>query len=126
MRSQISHMLVDSAWEQHVANSRLETSPLVEAYAKNDHLGFCVYYMRKSAPKPPLHSRLPDSSDQRQNVCCSRSKARDSDQHRAKLWRSMGAWVTGVNAKGGFGVWCHDVAFEMAKIHDILERHGTA
>ena len=34
--------------------------------------------------------------------------------------------IAGVNAKGGFGVWCHDVAFEMAKIHDILERHGTA
>ena len=33
---------------------------------------------------------------------------------------------SGVNAKGGFGVWYHDVAFEMSKIDDILERHGTA
>lgn len=50
MRSQISHMLADSAWEQHVANL-LETSPLVEAYAKNDHLGFQVYYMWNGAKR---------------------------------------------------------------------------
>ena len=37
----------------------------------------------------------------------------------------LGAWVTGVNAKGGFGVWCHDVAYEMATIQDILERYGA-
>jgi hypothetical protein len=28
---------------------------------------------------------------------------------------------TSVNTKGGFGVWCCDIAFEMAKIQDILE-----
>ena len=37
----------------------------------------------------------------------------------------MQAWVTGVNPKGGFGTWRHHVAYEMAKVHDILERHGT-
>ena len=50
-------------------------------------------------------------------------KGEDTDQHRAKL-AAMQAWVTGVNAKGGFGVWRHDVAYEMAKVHDILERQG--
>jgi hypothetical protein len=31
-----------------------------------------------------------------------------------------------VRPMNGFGVWCHDVAYEMAKIQDILERHGAA
>ncbi len=52
-------------------------------------------------------------------------KGEDNDQHRAKL-SAMSAWVTGVNAKGGFGVWCHDVAYEMAKIQDILELHTAS
>jgi type III restriction enzyme len=122
MRSQISHMLADSAWEQHVANL-LETSPLVEAYAKNDHLGFQVYYMWNGAKRRYIPDFLIRLTNGRTFVL--EVKGEDSDQHRAKL-ASMGAWVAGVNAKGGFGVWCHDVAYEMAKIHDILEHHGTA
>lgn len=31
--------------------------------------------------------------------------------------------VRGVNAHGGFGVWCWDVAFEMAQIRDVLAKH---
>ena len=121
MRSQISHMLADSAWEQHVANL-LETSPLVEAYAKNDHLGFQIYYMWNGAKRRYIPDFLIRLTNGRTFVL--EVKGEDSDQHRAKL-ASMGAWVAGVNAKGGFGVWCHDVAYEMAKIHDILEHHGT-
>jgi type III restriction enzyme len=32
--------------------------------------------------------------------------------------------VQAVNAKGGFGSWCWDVAFNPAEVHDILARHG--
>jgi type III restriction enzyme len=35
-----------------------------------------------------------------------------------------GAWVQAVNARGGFGIWCWDVAFEPAQIRDIFDRHG--
>ena len=50
-------------------------------------------------------------------------KGEDTEQNRAKL-AAMRAWVEGVNAKGGFGRWCCDVAYEMAKIQDILAAHG--
>ena len=43
-KSQISHMLADSAWEQHAANV-LEMSERVATYAKNDHLGFQLHYL---------------------------------------------------------------------------------
>lgn len=47
-KSQISHVVVDSAWEAHAANV-LEQNGLALAYAKNDHLGFQVYYLWNGA-----------------------------------------------------------------------------
>ena len=43
-KSQISHVMFDSAWEAAEAY-HLEHSDLVTAYAKNDHLGFYVLYL---------------------------------------------------------------------------------
>ena len=120
VRSQISHMVADSAWEQHVANL-LETSPLVEWYAKNDHLGFQVYYTWNGAKRryvPDFLIRLKNGRTLVLEV-----KGEDSEQNRAKI-AAMRAWVDGVNTKGGFGVWCSDVAYEMAKVQDILAVHS--
>ncbi len=30
-----------------------------------------------------------------------------------------------INAKGDFGTWCWDVAFEPVQGHDIIRRHGA-
>jgi type III restriction enzyme len=49
-------------------------------------------------------------------------KGEDSDQNKAKR-SALDAWVKAVNARGGFGVWCWDVAFEPAKIQDIVIAH---
>ena len=46
-------------------------------------------------------------------------KGEDSLQNRAKR-QALDVWVKGVNAKGGFGLWCWDVVFEMAQIQDVL------
>ncbi len=120
VRSQISHMVADSAWEQHAANL-LETSPFVDAYAKNEHLGFQVYYMWNGAKRryvPDFLIRLRNGKTMVLEI-----KGEGRDQNRAKL-AAMRAWVVGVNTKGGFGVWCCDVAYEMAKLQDILHLHG--
>jgi type III restriction enzyme len=52
-------------------------------------------------------------------------KSEDSLQNSAKR-SALDAWVKAVNTKGGFGVWCSDVAFEPAKIQDILVHHGSS
>ena len=49
-------------------------------------------------------------------------KGEDSEQDRAKR-AALAIWVQAVNAKGGFGLWCWDVAFQPAQIQDILARH---
>jgi len=50
-------------------------------------------------------------------------KGEDSEQNRAKL-AAMRACVDAVNGKGGFGGWCCDVVYEMAKMQDVLTAHG--
>ncbi len=118
-RSQISHMVADSAWEQHAANI-FETSPHVDAYAKNDHLGFHVYYMWNGARRryvPDFLVRLTTGKTLVLEI-----KGEDSEQTRAKS-AAMVAWVNGVNSKGGFGVWSCDVVYEMARMQDVIERH---
>lgn len=121
-RSQISHMLADSAWEQYAANV-FEKSDLVAAYAKNDHLGYQVYYLWNGARRrfvPDFLVRLASGKTLVLEI-----KGEDSEQNRAKR-SALDAWVKGVNAKGGFGAWCSDVAFQPAQIQDIVRRHGSA
>ena len=47
----------------------------------------------------------------------------DSEQDRAKQ-AALDAWVSAVNAKGGFGTWCQDVVFDPAQTMDRLALHG--
>lgn len=120
VRSQISHVVGDSSWEGHAANV-FETSPLVEAYAKNDHLGFQVYYLWNGARRrfiPDFLVRLTNGSTLVLEI-----KGEDSEQNKAKR-AALNAWVKGVNDKGGFGRWCWDVAFEPAQVQDILDLHA--
>jgi type III restriction enzyme len=119
-RSQISHMLADSAWEQYAANV-FEKNKSVAAYAKNDHLGYQVYYLWNGARRrfvPDFLVRLTNS-----RTLVLEIKGEDSEQNRAKR-SALDAWVKGVNAKGGFGSWYWDVAFQPAQIQDIVHKHG--
>jgi type III restriction enzyme len=121
-KSQISHMIADSAWEQHAANV-FETSGLVTAYAKNDHLGFQIYYLWNGARRryvPDFLVRLATGKTLVLEV-----KGEDSEQNRAKR-AALDTWVTGVNAKGGFGIWSRDVAFQPAQIQDIVQKHALS
>lgn len=118
-KSQISHLVGDSSWEGYAANV-FEKSSQVLAYAKNDHLGFNIYYLWNGSRRryvPDFLIRLANG-----NTLVLEIKGEDSDQNRAKR-DALAVWVKGVNEKGGFGKWCLDVAFEPAQIHDILARH---
>ena len=120
IKSQISHMVADSTWEQYAANV-LESSGHVLAYAKNDHLGFQVYYLWNGARRRFVPDFLIRLANGRTLVL--EIKGEDSEQNRAKR-AALDVWVKAVNAKGGFGRWCWDVAFQPAQIHDLIARHG--
>lgn len=119
-KSQISHVVTDGAWEAHAANL-LETCPQVQSYAKNDHLGFQIYYMWNGAKRRYIPDFLIKLSSGKTLVL--EIKGEDSEQNKAKR-AALDAWVAGVNQKGGFGVWSWDVAFEPHQVQDILASHS--
>ena len=118
-KSQISHVVGDSSWEGYAANL-FEMSDRVLAYAKNDHLGLQISYLWNGVRRrfiPDFAVRLSNGKTLVLEI-----KGEDSEQNRAKR-TALDAWVRAVNAKGGFGSWCHDVAFVPAQVQDILARH---
>ena len=121
-KSQISHVVGDSTWEHYTANV-LEGMAEVVAYAKNDHLGFQIHYLWNGSRRrfvPDFIIRLSNGKTLVLEI-----KGEDSDQNKAKR-SALDAWVKAVNARGGFGVWCWDVAFQPAKIQDIVIAHMAA
>lgn len=117
---QISHLLADSSWELMAANL-FEMDARVVAYAKNDHLGFEIFYLWNGVRRRFLPDFLVRLANGRTLVL--EIKGEDSEQNRAKR-AALAAWVDAVNAKGGFGIWCWDVAFQPAQMQDILSRHA--
>ena len=118
-RSQISHMVADSSWEQYAANL-FDQSGKVTAYAKNDHLGFHVWYLWNGVRRrfiPDFLVRLNNGKTMVLEI-----KGEDSEQNKAKR-EALKQWIQAVNERGGFGVWCCDVAFVPAQMQDIVARH---
>lgn len=120
VRSQINRVVGDSSWDIYAANI-FDTHALVTAYAKNDHLGFQVHYLWGGSKRrflPDFIIRLANGKTLVLEI-----KGEDSPQNVAKR-DALKLWVNALNAKGGFGAWCWDVAFKPAAVHDILARHG--
>lgn len=120
VRSHISHVVGDSAWEQYAANI-FEKHDDVLAYTKNDHLGFQVHYLWAGSRRrfiPDFIVRLTNGKTLALEI-----KGEDSPQNKAKR-DALAEWVKAVNTAGGFGVWAWDVAFEPAQVHDIIARHA--
>lgn len=118
-KSQISHVVYDSAWEKVVADL-CEKEQHVVAWAKNDHLDFVVRYLWRGSSRnfvPDYLIRLNNGKTLVLEV-----KGVDSDQNRSKRL-AMQTWVSAVNKQGGFGEWCFDVVFEPAKTRDVLLKH---
>jgi type III restriction enzyme len=117
-KSQISHMVGDSAWEPYAANL-MEKNEDVLAYAKNDHLGFQIHYLWNGARRrfvPDFLIRMRDGKTLVLEI-----KGEDSAQNRAKR-SALDSWVKAVNAKGGFGGWAWDVVFQPAQMRDVLDK----
>jgi type III restriction enzyme len=122
-RSQISHAVADSTWE-HYTVSRLEKFASVSAFAKNDQLGFQIYYLWRGSKRrfvPDFLVRLANGK-----LLVLEIKGEDSEQNRHKRI-ALDLWVCAVNERGGFGVWCWDVVKgEPSKVDDVIGHHGAS
>jgi len=119
-RSHINFCVYDSTWEASEA-FELDHSDKVDAWVKNDHLGFEVLYVYRGVVRkyrPDFIIRLTSG-----DYLVLETKGKDSEQNRTKR-RFLDEWVKAVNEHGGFGTWRWDVSLDPADIKDILEKHS--
>lgn len=99
--SHINFCVFDSTWEATEAFA-LDHHPDVEAWVKNDHLGFEILYLFKGVVlkyRPDFIIRLKDGS-----YLVLETKGQDSQQDKTKR-EFLDEWVRAVNAQAGFGKW---------------------
>jgi len=105
-KCQISHVVLDSSWEEQLALT-LENNPRVVAYSKNQAMGFDIPYLDAGVMRryvPDFLIRLDIGDDEPLNLILEVKGVRDeSDKAKAQTTRDL--WVPGVNALGGFGRW---------------------
>lgn len=121
VRSQISHVVYDSAWEKVVADL-CEKVPQVVAWAKNDHLDFVIRYLWRGSSR----NFVPDYLIRLDNGKTLVLEVKGVDDERNRIKRAaMAVWIKTVNEQGGFGQWCFDVVFEPARTRDVLLKHAS-
>ena len=104
----ISHVVADtSSWEQKMA-SVLEEMPEVEAYVKNQSLGFTIPYVlegdeRQYTPDFIVHLKRKNFTEPL-NLILEVSGEKRKDKA-AKVETARNLWVPAVNNHGGFGKW---------------------
>ena len=119
-RSHVNFCVYDSTWESADA-FQLDHNGNVDAWAKNDHLGFEILYVFKGVVhkyRPDFIIWLKDGS-----FLVLETKGQDSDQDKAKR-ASLTEWVKAVNEHGGFGNWTGAVSKQPGEVVDILEGSG--
>ena len=117
-RSHINLCVYDSTWETSEA-FELDRNPLVDAWVKNDHLGFEVLYIYRGVVRkyrPDFLIRLTSGT-----MLVLETKGQDSEQNRTKR-RFLDEWVKAVNEHGVFGRWRWAVSRDPSDIKDILAR----
>jgi type III restriction enzyme len=119
-RSHVNFCVYDSTWEASEAFT-LDHDPRVEAWAKNDHLGFEVLYVHRGVVRkyrPDFLIRLAGG-----RMLVLEVKGEDDQQNQTKR-RFLDEWCRAVNEQGGFGAWSWDVSRQPADVKDVLAKHG--
>jgi type III restriction enzyme len=119
-RSHINMCVYDSRWEANEA-FELDRNPNVEAWVKNDHLGFEILYTSKGV----VHKYRPDYLVRLKSgkTLVLEVKGLDSLENKTKR-KFLAEWVKAVNTHGGFGEWCSDVSHHPKDIVGILDVHA--
>lgn len=120
-RSHVNFSVYDSTWEASEAFV-LDHDPHVEAWVKNDHLGFEIIYVFNGAKRkyrPDFLVRLINGKTLVLEV-----KGEDTQQNETKRG-FLDEWCRAVNEHGAFGSWIWDVSHHPGDVLDILVRHGA-
>jgi type III restriction enzyme len=120
-RSHINFCVYDSTWEAS-ESFELDRNPNVDAWVKNDHLGFEIIYIFKGIIKkyrPDFIIRLKKGS-----YIVLETKGQDTQEDKTKR-EFLNEWINAVNAHGGFGKWEWAVSTNPADVSGILSKVST-
>ena len=115
-RSHINLCVFDSRWEASEA-FELDRNRIVEAWVKNDHLGFEILYIFKGVVRkyrPDFIIKLKTGE-----FLILETKGQDTQQDITKR-EFMAEWVEAVNQHGGFGEWHGEVSRNPADVAVVL------
>lgn len=119
-KSHISHVVFDSTWEASEA-FELDRNENVDAWVKNDHLGFEILYIYKGVVRkyrPDFLIRLKNG-----RMLILEVKGREDHQSKTKR-KALNEWVKAVNAHGGFGRWYADVSYSISDLKGIIAKYS--
>ena len=116
-RSHVNFCVYDSTWESADA-FQLDRNGNVDAWVKNDHLGFEVLYVYNGV----VHKYRPDFIVRlkRGVHLVLETKGQDTDQDKTKR-AFLNEWTKAVNEHGGFGKWSWAVSRQPGDLIEILE-----
>ncbi len=121
-KSHVNRCVYDSALEQFVAQG-LDGSDLVEAWAKNDHLGFEVSYVHGGVTRRYIPDFIVRLAGNRMLVLEVKGDPLDIDRSKERYLRD---WITAVNGHGGFGTWSEAMYTPNDDLAAILAGHTQA
>ncbi len=119
-KSQISHVVCDSGWEDTEAYV-LEKNEHVVSYAKNDHLGFKILY---TTAEGVIRNYFPDFLIRLDNgtTLVLETKGQKNEDVEKKR-QALEEWVRVVNETGKFGRWESDISYSVKDVDGIIARH---
>lgn len=116
-KSQISHCVFDSGWES-TESYILEKNENVVAWAKNDHLGFEIFYLFNGV----VSRYIPDFLVKLKNgkMLVLETKGQETERDRKKKM-ALSEWIEAVNQTGEYGEWCNRVSYNVKDVDGIIE-----
>jgi len=120
-KSHINCCVFDSTWEASEA-FELDRNPTVEAWVKNEHLGFEILYTFKGVVlkyRPDFIIRLKNGTH-----LVLETKGQDTQQDKTKR-EFLDEWVRAVNQHRGFGNWQWAVSIHPSDVPTILQEAVT-
>jgi type III restriction enzyme len=117
-RSHLNYVVADTrTWEQSAAY-RLDNSDRVQAFVKNQGLGFTIPYLDNGQ----VHDYVPDFLVRLDGGIQLILETKGYDERAGVKTAAAQRWVDAVNAEGSLGPWCYALTHNPNEIPSIIDR----
>jgi type III restriction enzyme len=121
VRSHLNYIVADTKqWEQAAAY-QIDRHPRVDAFVKNQGLGFAIRYLDNGQP----HEYIPDFVIRFDNGLHLILETKGYDPLKDVKAAGARRWVAAVNADRRFGEWRYEMATEVGAVRAILDAVAT-